>query len=43
MWNWKMRVAGFVGGFAVVFGFVALPARSDESVSAPCLWLMRLR
>ena len=35
MWNWKMRAAGFIGGLAVVFGFVALPAHSDESVTVP--------
>ena len=35
MWNRKMRAAGFIGGLAVVFGFVALPAHSDESVTVP--------
>ena len=35
MWNRKMRAAGFIGGLAVVFGFVALPAHSDESVAVP--------
>lgn len=30
-----MRAAGFIGGLAVVFGFVALPAHSDESVTVP--------
>ncbi|GAE77788.1 outer membrane protein A [Cutibacterium acnes JCM 18918] len=29
------EAAGFIGGLAVVFGFVALPAHSDESVTVP--------